>query len=79
MAGGLECQDCHGPVEEMEVLYQYSELTMGWCINCHRETEVQTADNDYYEEMHKKFLENHPDQKFTVEEIGGLECGKCHY
>ncbi len=79
VAGGLECQDCHGPVEEMEVLYQYSELTMGWCINCHRETEVQAADNDYYEEMHKKFLENHPDQKFTVEEIGGLECGKCHY
>lgn len=79
VAGGLECQDCHGPVEEMEVLAQHSELTMGWCINCHRETEVQTADNDYYEEMHRKFKENHPDQKFTVEEIGGLECGKCHY
>ena len=78
VAGGLECQDCHGPVEEMEVLAQHSELTMGWCINCHRETEVQTADNDYYEEMHRKFKENHPDQKFT-EEIGGLECGKCHY
>lgn len=78
-AGGLECQECHGPVEEMEVLYQHSELTMGWCIECHRETEVQTQDNDYYEEMHRKFKENHPDQKFTVEEIGGLECGKCHY
>ena len=78
-AGGLECQECHGPVEEMEVLYQHSELTMGWCIECHRETEVNTQDNDYYEEMHRKFKENHPDQKFTVEEIGGLECGKCHY
>ena len=52
---------------------------MGWCIECHRETEVNTQDNDYYEEMHRKFKENHPDQKFTVEEIGGLECGKCHY
>ncbi len=79
VAGQLECQECHGPVEEMEVLSQHSELTMGWCINCHRTKEVQTSDNDYYEEMHAKFKKNHPDLTFTVEEMGGLECGKCHY
>lgn len=79
VAGGLECQDCHGPVEEMEVLEQHASLTMGWCIDCHRQTEVQVADNDYYEEMHAKFKENHPDEVFNVEAIGGLECGKCHY
>lgn len=79
VAGGLECQECHGPIEEMEVVEQHSELTMGWCINCHRETEVNVADNDYYEEMHAKFKENHPGETFNVEAIGGLECGKCHY
>ena len=79
VAGGLECQECHGPIEEMEVVEQHSELTMGWCINCHRETEVKVADNDYYEEMHAKFKENHPGETFNVEAIGGLECGKCHY
>lgn len=79
VAGGLECQDCHGPIEEMDVVEQHAELTMGWCIECHRTKEVQTADNDYYQEMHARFKENHPDQKFTVEEIGGTECGKCHY
>lgn len=79
VAGGLECQDCHGPIEEMEVVEQHSELTMGWCIDCHRTTEVQVADNDYYQEMHAKFKENHPDESFNVEAIGGLECGKCHY
>ena len=52
---------------------------MGWCIDCHRTKEVQTADNPYYEKMHAEFKKNHPDMKFTVEEIGGLECGKCHY
>ena len=79
VAGGLECQDCHGPIDEMEVVYQHAELTMGWCIDCHRTKEVQTADNPYYEKMHAEFKKNHPDMKFTVEEIGGLECGKCHY
>lgn len=79
VAGGLECQDCHGPIEEMEVVEQHAELTMGWCIECHRTKEVQTADNDYYQEMHARFKENHPGQKFTVEEMGGTECGKCHY
>ena len=52
VAGGLECQECHGPVEEMEVLYQYSELTMGWCIECHRETEVKMEGNNYYTHLH---------------------------
>jgi cytochrome c551/c552 len=79
VAGGIECQECHGPIEEMEVVEQHSELTMGWCINCHRQTEVKVADNDYYQEMHAKFKENHPGETFNVEAIGGLECGKCHY
>ena len=35
------CHKCHGPVESMEVMYQYSNLSMGWCINCHREKENQ--------------------------------------
>jgi hypothetical protein len=78
-AGNIECQTCHGPVQEMEEVYQYSPLTMGWCINCHRETEVDVKDNGYYEEMHEKLKAKHGDGKITVEMIGGLECGKCHY
>jgi len=79
-AGQIKCQTCHGPVEEMEEVYQYSDLTMGWCINCHRETKVQVESNDYYEEMHAKLKEKYgADAKVTVEMIGGLECGKCHY
>jgi mono/diheme cytochrome c family protein len=79
-AGQLECQTCHGPIEEMEEVYQYSPLTMGWCINCHRETKVQVETNGYYEEMHAKLKEKYgPDAEITVEMIGGLECGKCHY
>ncbi|MEY2963205.1 MAG: hypothetical protein RL754_466 [Bacteroidota bacterium] len=78
-AGQLECQQCHGPVETMEEVYQYSELTMGWCINCHRETEVQFNKNEYYQDFHEELTEKYHGEKITAEKIGGLECGKCHY
>ncbi|NNK82878.1 MAG: c-type cytochrome [Flavobacteriaceae bacterium] len=76
---GLECQTCHGPVEEMEILYQYSPLTMGWCINCHRETNVDVKDNAYYEKIHEELSKKYGVEKLTAAQMGGLECGKCHY
>jgi mono/diheme cytochrome c family protein len=73
---GIECQTCHGPIEEMEVVKQYSLLTMGWCIDCHRKTDVNTKGNAYYD----KLIELHNSKKaMKVEDIGGLECAKCHY
>ena len=77
--GQLECKECHGPVETMEEMYQYSELTMGWCINCHRETEVQFEKNGYYQDFHEELTEKYHGEKITAAKIGGLECGKCHY
>ncbi|MFV0539961.1 MAG: c-type cytochrome, partial [Aestuariibaculum sp.] len=76
---GLECQTCHGPVEEMEVMYQYSSLTMGWCIDCHRKTEVKVEDNEYYAKIHEELSKKYGVEKLTVAQMGGLECGKCHY
>lgn len=78
-AGKIACQTCHGPVEEMEVMYQYSPLTMGWCINCHRETNVDLAGNEYYEKIHKELSEKRGGRQLTIADLGGLECGKCHY
>ncbi len=82
-AGQVECQQCHGKVEEMEVLAQYAPLSMGWCINCHRESEVKGFDdNPYYHQEYMKYheeLNNGDREKVTVEDIGGLECQKCHY
>lgn len=82
VVGKQECQTCHGPIQDMDEVYQFSELTMGWCINCHRETKVTMKDNGYYEEVHAELVEKYKDQgleSFTVEQIGGLECVKCHY
>ena len=76
---GVECQTCHGPVEEMEVMYQYAPLTMGWCINCHRETNIQLTSNPYYEKIHEELSKKYGVDELTAAQMGGLECGKCHY
>ncbi|MBQ4913986.1 c-type cytochrome [Maribacter sp. MMG018] len=76
---GVECQTCHGPVEEMEVMYQYSPLTMGWCVNCHRETNVKVEGNEYYEKIHAELSKKYGVENLTAAQMGGLECGKCHY
>ncbi len=85
VVGEIECEECHGEVKEMTVAQQHAPLTMGWCINCHRETEVKMADNGYYDEMHsrmsreelKKYLNG--DETITASDLGGIECAKCHY
>jgi hypothetical protein len=80
VVGGIECQTCHGPVQEMDVVKQFSPLTMGWCIQCHRDTEVNMAGNGYYTELHEKLKQLYgAEAKLTVDKIGGLECARCHY
>lgn len=64
--GNLQCQTCHGPIEQMEVVYQYADLGMGWCINCHRQEKV-------------KVLGQENSDGLTVEDMGGLNCARCHY
>jgi cytochrome c2 len=86
VAGKQPCQVCHGPIQQMDEVKQYSDLSMGWCINCHRETKVQFNDdkghgNNFYS-IYEKFHQDIKQGKYdsvTVEMIGGTECQKCHY
>jgi cytochrome c551/c552 len=85
-AGNVQCQTCHGEITAMDEVYQFSELSMGWCINCHRQTAVNfnydsTKGNQFYsiyEKFHNDFKSGKMDS-IRVEHIGGLECQKCHY
>ncbi len=100
--GKVKCETCHGEVSEMDVVKQHSPLSMGWCVNCHRQTEVQfkgglnegegspyagsnnkaneyySKDYGYYEKYHQE-MKDKSRKGVTVEEVGGLECQKCHY
>lgn len=76
---GIECQKCHGPVETYEIQKQFAPLTMGWCIKCHRETDVKMEGNAYYTKIHEELSKKYGVEKLTAAQMGGLECGKCHY
>lgn len=90
---GVSCQTCHGPIQEMEVVQQYSTLQMGWCINCHRERKIDVENNPYYEKLHERIKADKKNNKsayskyftkdgkisITPAQNGALECSKCHY
>lgn len=84
--GKQQCQTCHGPIQEMDEVYQFSTLSMGWCINCHRESKVNFNTDggegnkfySIYEKFHNDIKAGKMDS-VTVEKIGGTECQKCHY
>ena len=76
---GIACQTCHGPVQTYEIQKQFAPLTMKWCIDCHRKTEVKMEGNDYYTKIHEQLSKKYGVDKLTAAQMGGLECGKCHY
>lgn len=83
-AGQVACQTCHGEITKMSEVKQFADLSMGWCINCHRETQVQFKDNGFYsiyEKYHQDLKSGKIDSAkgITVEKIGGTDCQKCHY
>lgn len=78
------CKACHGAVDTMNVVQMANDFTMGWCIECHRTTEVDMTNGynkEYFKDLHDKLKKQYPKSggKITVDAIGGLECGKCHY
>lgn len=77
--------------EDVEGLIKLDKqvLTMGWCIECHNKANIDLTSSKYYEEMHSRFKTSEVGQRtfrqimedgeVTVKEMGGWECGKCHY
>jgi len=80
-AGKVDCTECHGNVKTMDRVKQVSDLSMGWCINCHRTRKVDFHDNIYYSQYKNlaKKLGKSEINGVTVSMVGGTECMKCHY
>jgi hypothetical protein len=80
-AGQINCEACHGNVKEMNRLYQFADLSMGWCIDCHKTRKVNIS-NGYYQKYYPTFYDSLRAGKvdsIRVVGIGGRDCGKCHY
>ena len=80
-AGGINCTECHGNVKEMNVIKQVSDLSMGWCINCHRTRKPDIHNNMFYSQYTNLLekLKTGGMDSVTVAMVGGRECMKCHY
>lgn len=76
---GIACQTCHGEVQEMEILHQHAPLTMGWCIQCHQDTNVKMEGNEYYTKIHEELAKKYGVEQLSAAQMGGMECAKCHY
>lgn len=79
VVGQVACEQCHGDVKAMTTVEQQRPLTMGWCVDCHRNTPLKMEGNGYYTELHEKMKEKYKGQPITVAMAGGIECGRCHY
>jgi len=67
---GVACQRCHGEVEKMTKVEQFAPLTMGWCLQCHREhAEIPTG------EFQRAAMSLKQKQKA----VAGTDCASCHY
>ena len=65
---GVACQSCHGPVEAMERVRQESSLTMGWCLDCHRQRGITEFS-----------ARPAGEERRASSPVGGQDCSKCHY
>jgi cytochrome c553 len=86
-AGQVQCQTCHGEIQKMSEVKQFADLSMAWCVNCHRTTKVNFLDSagtkgnkfySIYEKYHNE-IKNKTRDSVTVNDIGGTDCQKCHY
>jgi len=80
-AGKVDCAECHGDVKKMDVIKQVSDLSMGWCIECHRTKKLDVKDNQFYSQYRDLAEKLKKGEIDSVTEImvGGRECMKCHY
>jgi hypothetical protein len=75
---GVACQSCHGPVETMERVRQIGDLSMGWCVNCHRSVDRTGIDGkgNFTSAPAPAFAGTKP---ATRRVYASTDCSTCHY
>jgi hypothetical protein len=80
---GVGCVECHGRVDRMEVVHQEHTLSMGWCLDCHRDPETRLRPRDQITSMTWQPAEGDREElgRRLVEENDihpSEDCSTCH-
>jgi hypothetical protein len=84
IAKGVGCTTCHGPVDHMPLMRQAAPLTMGWCLDCHRDpTPNLRAANEIFASDWTPPADQAERGRMLVEKyhihVGSLaDCSVCH-
>jgi hypothetical protein len=86
----IECAECHGPVEEMDRVYQWNSFRMGFCLECHRQPAAETdVATDYLLSLFPppptpEGLQEHSLYPYAIDSQygatrGPIDCASCHF
>jgi len=79
---GVGCVSCHGRIDEMEEVYQKEPLSMGWCLDCHRQPEANLRPTEEVTNMDWKPPSDAVAYGKTLREKNHLnpptDCSTCH-
>ena len=80
---GVGCETCHGRIDQMEVVYQEEPLSMGWCLECHRQPELYLRPNSEVTTMGyvhpSDFVEKNVERIAQDGIVPPTNCSACHY
>ncbi|MEX0821157.1 MAG: cytochrome c3 family protein [Rhodothermales bacterium] len=83
VTSGVGCETCHGRIDQMDVVSQVEPLSMGWCLECHRQPELYLRPDDEVATMGYEHPTNFVDQNLQRIEREGIlpptNCSACHY
>jgi len=81
VSGGIECRECHGSLQESHRARQETELSMGWCLDCHATRKSGSFEGEYYRDQYMELRKNlqSTGDSALVKDLGGWDCVQCHF
>lgn len=83
VGNGAGCETCHGRIDQMEVVQQAASLSMGWCLDCHRQPELYLRPQDQITTMGyvqpADFVARNVERRRLENIQPPTNCSACHY
>lgn len=86
---GVSCVSCHGRIDTMEQVYQVETLSMGWCLDCHRDPAPHLRPPQHVTDLDWDLTLDERIQEKSARELGerlmpengilpSTDCSTCH-